>query len=276
MPRTRLLVAYDGTDFHGWQRQEPPDREPLRTVQGVLTEAVIAVIRQPTEVVGASRTDAGVHARGQVAAFSAPHGVPLDKMATALNARLPPDVCVLEARAVPDAFDPISWCTSKCYRYQIAHAARAPEVPLLFERHTVWRTWHRLDLARMQAAAALIVGTHDFASFAQANHRKQSTVRTVHGCAVWQPSPGRITIEIAGNGFLYNMVRIVAGTLVEVGRGHLEPGVVSQALREANRELVGPTLPPHGLRLEWAAYDGLPAANGSAQAALPPEEPDVE
>ncbi len=276
MPRTRLLVAYDGTDFHGWQRQEPPGLDPLRTVQGVLTEAVIAVIRQPAEVVGASRTDAGVHARGQVAAFSAPHAVPMERLALALNARLPQDVCVLEARPAPDSFDPISWCTSKCYRYQIAHGTREPDIRLLFERRTVWRTWFNLDIARMQAAAAQLAGTHDFASFAQANHGRQSTVRTIHGCSVWQPSPGRITIEVAGSGFLYNMVRIIAGTLVEVGRGQLEPAVVGQALQTVNRDLVGPTLPPHGLRLEWAAYDGLPRANDDASAHAPPEPQDVE
>ncbi|MBL9140939.1 MAG: tRNA pseudouridine(38-40) synthase TruA [Phycisphaerae bacterium] len=276
MPRTRLVVAYDGTNFHGWQRQEPPNEEPLRTVQGVLSEAVVAVIRQPTRVVGASRTDAGVHARGQVAAFSAAHGVPFNRLAEALNARLPPDVRVMEARPAPENFDPISWCTSKCYRYQIAHGSRAPDLDLLFERRTVWQTWHRLDVARMQAAASLLTGTHDFAGFAQASHKRQTSVRTVHGCHVWQTRPGRITIEVAGNGFLYNMVRIIAGTLVEVGRGRLEPSVVTQALRTPDRSLVGPTLPPKGLRLEWAAYDEQRRANASEHEVATDEDSDAE
>jgi tRNA pseudouridine38-40 synthase len=228
----------------------------------VLQEVVTAVCRHPVDVVGASRTDAGVHARGQVAAFDSQQNVPPDKWALAINARLPGDVCVLGATVTDDRFDPISWCTSKCYRYQMAHSARMANVPLLFERRTVWRTWHRLDVARMQQAAAHVVGTHDFASFAQVNHGRQTTVRTVHGCTVWQPEPGRITVEVAGSGFLYNMVRIIAGTLVDVGRGHLEPDSVATALRTNDRTLVGPTLPPHGLRLEWVAYDRHPDANG--------------
>jgi tRNA pseudouridine38-40 synthase len=267
MARVRLLVAYDGTDFHGWQRQEPPGREPLRTVQGVLTDAVATVVRHPVDLVGASRTDAGVHAKGQVAAFTCQQPVPMEKMALAINARLPQDVCVLNAHAAPEGFDPISWCTSKCYRYQIAHSARSADLPLLFERRSIWRTWHRLDVARMQAAAAHIVGTHDFASFAQVNHGRQSTVRSIYGCTAWQTGPGRITVEVAGSGFLYNMVRIIVGTLVEVGRGHLEPGAVQQALRTNDRTLVGPTLPPHGLHLEWVAYDRVPDANGGMHAA---------
>jgi len=264
MPRTRLVVAYDGTDFHGWQRQEPPGREPLRTVQGVLNEAVVEVIRLPTEVVGASRTDAGVHALGQVAAFSAPHKVPLDKLPMALNARLPTDVRVLSAAPAPDDFDPISWASAKCYRYSIVHGARDADAALMFERRTVWQTWHDLDVPRMQAAAAHLAGTHDFAAFAHAAHARQTTVRTLHGCAVWQPRPGRVVVEVAGKGFLYNMVRIIAGTLVEVGRGALDPASVAHALREPSRELTGPTLPPQGLRLEWVAYDGLDVANGEA------------
>jgi tRNA pseudouridine38-40 synthase len=276
MPRTRLLVAYDGTDFHGWQRQEPPGGAPLRTVQGVLTEAVSEVIRQPADVIGASRTDAGVHARGQVAAFTAPHSVPIERLAAAINARLPQDVCVLDACLAPEGFDPISDATSKCYRYRIAHSARAPDRALLFERRMLWRTWHRLDLARMRDAAARLVGTHDFAAFAQASHGRTSTIRSVHGCSVWAPAPGRITIEIAGNGFLYNMVRIIAGTLVEAGRGQIAPETVTRALHERDRELTGPTLPPQGLCLEWIAYDGVPAADGSARPHAPQEAADAD
>lgn len=264
MPCTRLLVAYDGTDFHGWQRQEPPGRDPLRTVQGVLTEALVQVVRRPVDLTGASRTDAGVHAKGQVAAFTGAHGVPLDRLPMALNARLPGDVRVLQAGEAPDGFDPISWATSKCYRYQMAFGARQAEVPLLFERRTVWQTWHQLDVARMQAAAALLVGTHDFAGFAHATHTRPSTVRSIHGCMLWETGPGRAVLEIAGSGFLYNMVRIIAGTLVEVGRGACTPEAVLEVLRTRNRELAGPTLPPHGLCLEWIAYDGPPRTDGGA------------
>jgi tRNA pseudouridine38-40 synthase len=254
MPRYRLLVAYDGTDFHGWQRQEPPGEAPLRTVQGALEEAVATVVGAKVPVMGASRTDAGVHAAGQVAAFTAETSVPADRLALAINARLPRDVRVLRADAVADAFDPISDCASKCYRYSIVHSDRGLTVASVFDRRTAWSTWHRLDADAMRAAAGALVGTHDFAAFAQVNHGRESTVRTVFGCAVTAPAPGRAVIEVAGDGFLYNMVRIIAGTLVEAGRGKVGPADVRRALETGDRTATGPTLPPHGLRLEWVRY----------------------
>ena len=137
MRRWKLTVAYDGTHFHGWQRQEVPGGEPLRTVQGVLEEAVATAlggVRVP--VMGASRTDAGVHAVGQVAAFTADTRIPVDRLAMAITARLPEDVCVHRAEEVHQAFDPISDCVSKCYRYTIAHGVAAPDPALLFARRT--------------------------------------------------------------------------------------------------------------------------------------------
>lgn len=271
MGRVRLLIAYDGTDFHGWQRQEPPGLAPLRTVQGTLQEVLTEVVAAPISLVGASRTDAGVHALGQVAAFSADHRVPLDRLPMAVNARLPADVRVRGAEAVAGDFDPISHCTSKCYRYTIEHGCDGRdgrEGALLFERRTVWQTWHRLDPAPMREAAAALVGTHDFAGLANASHGRESTVRTVFGCTVMQPRAGRLVIEIAGSGFLYNMVRIIAGTLVEVGRGRIGPAQVRDILRTQERTHAGPTLPPQGLRLEWIAYGSQrgPGAAGAAPA----------
>ena len=176
------------------------------------------------------------------------------EVAMAINARLPQDVRVRDAAIAPDAFDPISDCTSKCYRYSIAHGDRGTDGMLLFERRTTWCTWHVLDVARMREAAGALVGTHDFAAFAQVNHGRDSTVRTVFGCTVTEPSEGRARIEVCGNGFLYNMVRIIAGTLSEVGRGRIGTAEVRRALAEGDRTVTGPTLPPHGLRLEWARY----------------------
>lgn len=254
MPRYRLLIAYDGTDFHGWQRQEPPDREPLRTVQGVLEEAVAVVTGSRVPVVGASRTDAGVHAIGQVAAFTSETRVPVEKLPLAINARLPADVRVRAAELAHDGFDPISDCVSKCYRYTIRHSDRGLGGEDLFVRRTIWNTWHRLDADAMRSTAAALVGTHDFAAFAQVNHGRESTVRTIHGCTVLSPSPGLAVLEVAGSGFLYNMVRIIAGTLVEAGRGKLGAEDVRRALATGDRTVTGPTLPPHGLRLEWVRY----------------------
>ena len=205
-------------------------------------------------VTGASRTDAGVHALGQVASFAADTRIPEDRLAMAINARLPQDVRVRDACVVHDRFDPISDCVSKCYRYSMAHGDRGTDGALIFDRRTTWTTWHVLDVARMQAAAAALVGTHDFAAFAQVNHGRESTVRTVFGCTVSTPAPGRIRVEVCGNGFLYNMVRIVAGTLSEAGRGRIGAADVRRALLEGDRTVTGPTLPPHGLRLEWVRY----------------------
>ncbi|MEX0744197.1 MAG: tRNA pseudouridine(38-40) synthase TruA [Phycisphaeraceae bacterium] len=260
--RYKLTIAYDGTAFHGWQRQHPPDRpEPLRTVQGVLQSVVSEVLHQPVSLIGASRTDAGVHAEGQVAQFDADCPIPLERMAMAFNSRLPDDLEVRQVDLAPPAFDCINDCTSKQYRYRIWNTPRRP----LTLRHAVWHCWTPLDVARMNDAARRVVGMHDFAGFAAAKHGRQSTIRTVHDCHV-APAPGsaapgslspgspELHVVISGSGFLYNMVRIVAGTLVEVGRGLFEPERVDEALAAADRRLAGPTLPPQGLVLEWIRY----------------------
>jgi tRNA pseudouridine38-40 synthase len=267
MPRFKLTVAYDGTDFHGWQRQEPPGAEPLRTVQGMLEQAVRITVGAPVAVTGASRTDSGVHAVGQVAAFSAETRIPVERLALAISSRLPEDMRVLDATIVPDRFDPISDAVSKSYRYTIALPATADERrrhPPLFDRRTVWWTVHRLDLGAMRAVAAVLVGEHDFAAFAHAAHRRESTVRRIHACDVLAPEPGRLFIEVAGNGFLYNMVRIIAGTLAEAGRGRITPERIRRALDEGDRSLTGSTLPPHGLCLRWVHYGGRDRLDGPA------------
>jgi tRNA pseudouridine38-40 synthase len=254
MPRFRLTVAYDGTEFHGWQRQEPPGAPALRTVQGVLEHAVAVAVGSRVPVMGASRTDSGVHAFGQVAAFTADTRIPVDRLAMAINSRLPDDVRVRAAALVRDGFDPISDCRSKCYRYSMAFGDDGSDGALLFDRRTTWTTWHRLDVDRMRDAAGALVGTHDFAAFAQVNHGRETTVRTIHGCTVLAPRAGRAIVEVAGSGFLYNMVRIIAGTLSEAGRGRIDASHVRRALATGDRTVTGPTLPPHGLRLEWVRY----------------------
>lgn len=258
MPRFKLTLAYDGSGFHGWQRQEPPDAPPLRTVQGVLQETVREVLGVPVELTGASRTDAGVHARGQVAAFTAAVPVPADRLPRALTARLPPDVEVLAAEEVGDSFDPISGAKSKGYRYTLRqgwpHAHRAG----VFERGRVFVTVHRLDAGRMSAAATRLVGTHDFRAMAREPEARLSSVRTIHSCTIREGPEGLVQIDVSGNGFLHNMVRIIAGTLVEVGRGRIEPDAIGEILASGDRDRAGPTLPPDGLCLEWVHY-GAPA-----------------
>ncbi len=292
VPRYRLTIAYDGTDFCGWQKQEPkhPDlgglevpeakldaslsptkegRIALRTVQAVVERAVREVVREPVVLTGASRTDAGVHARAQCAAFTSTvdasqgRGWPADRgtepLIRAINSRLPEDVLITDAQLTDDDFEPIAGAKSKGYSYTMISSPHRP----LWDRRTVYHTWHELDAARMHEAAQRLIGEHDFASMAALGHGRQTTVRTIHDCAVRAGTidaprgsfaSQRITIDVSGNGFLWNMVRILAGTLHEVGRGRLEPADIPRILESKDRTNAGPTLPPEGLCLEWIRY----------------------
>jgi tRNA pseudouridine38-40 synthase len=238
-------------------------------VQEVVEQAVRRVCRERVILTGASRTDAGVHAAGQVSAFTStpdeargvgwPADRGTDRLVRAVNGSLPPDVLVTAARVVEDAFDPIAGALEKEYTYTIAAGEPRP----VFDRAFCYWTWHALDAARMNEAAAHLVGEHDFAAFAQINHGRRTTVRTVFRCSVeevmHEPMPGvgpspRVIVRVSGSGFLYNMVRIIAGTLLEVGRGKIEPNMVPAILESKDRPRAGPTLPPEGLRLEWVRY----------------------
>ena len=258
MPRFALTIAYDGTHFHGWQKQEPPDAEPLRTVQGVVEETVRTIVREPIQLGGASRTDSGVHAIGQTAAYTCENDFPVEKLARALNGRLPDDVQVTRAVIAPDDFDPIGHCTSKGYRYSIKHSVRNDVRAPLFDRHQIFWTAYELDVDVMQDAAAVLVGEHDFACLTRLDHGRESTVRTIHECTVVEDGPHHCHIDVSGNGFLYNMVRIIAGTLIEVGRGRMSVEDVRTMLENNDREASGPTVPPHGLCLMWIEYEPDP------------------
>ena len=270
MTRLRLLLAYDGTDFHGWQRQEPPDTEPLRTVQGILTAAVSDLMREPIQVNGASRTDAGVHARGQVAAFSAANSrIPVERVAMALNTRLPPDLEVRDAREVSATFDPIRDCVSKGYSYRLRHGCDGRPAGLdgradPFERRTTAQCRFALDVARMRAAAAQMVGTHDFRAFAHGPDQRETTVRTVHTITVVEEARGIIRLNVSGSGFLHHMIRIMTGTLVEIGRGRIEPTEVGAIIASGDRGRAGPTMSASGLCLEWIHYGDADRAVDSA------------
>lgn len=254
MPRYKLTVAYDGTAFHGWQKQEPPGKEPLRTAQGVLEQAVREVVREPVLVQGASRTDAGVHARGQVAAFTTARDFPLERLPRAINGRLPDDIQVRKAEIVAEAFDPISDCSSKGYRYRIAHSVGKTGLKPLFDRHFVAWSPYVLDVDAMNDAAQRLVGKHDFASFTRVAHGRESTVRTVYACTVTATRRKRLQIDISGNGFLYNMIRIIAGTLTDVGRGKIKPEAIDDILAARDRAAAGCTMVPEGLCLMWVRY----------------------
>ena len=250
--RYKLVIAYDGTEFHGWQKQIPPDAEPLRTVAGVIESALIRLLGQPLSLTGASRTDAGVHARGQVAQFDAVLRIPIERLAEALNSRLPKDIEIVSAAPVAADFEAIAHCRSKRYRYRIFNSQRRP----LDQRHYVWHCWVPLDIGRMDQAAARLVGTHNFAGFAAAAHGRLTTVRTITACRVERPDPtgAELHVIVEGGGFLYHMVRIITGTLIEVGRGRFQPEVIDRVLATGDRSQAGPTLPPSGLWLEWIKY----------------------
>jgi len=254
VPTYRVTVAYDGTEFHGWQAQEPPSGEVVRTVQGVLQETLRHVLREPIIVCGASRTDAGVHAEGQVAVFTTTRELPLDRVARAINSRLPRDVQIRDAAEVLRDFDPIRGAIGKGYRYRIVHGCAFGVARPLFDRNVLLALPHRLDVPSLIAAAPHFVGEHDFVSFTRVHHDRETTIRRVFACEVTEPERDHIHVDIAGNGFLYNMVRIIVGTLTSIGRGQLTPEDVPAILQARDRTAAGPTAPPEGLCLRWVAY----------------------
>jgi tRNA pseudouridine38-40 synthase len=244
--KLKLIVAYDGTEFHGWQRQAG-----VRTVQEVAEEAARRVIRAPLELVGASRTDAGVHALGQVAHVQTSTGIPAANLQRAIGQRLPGDVALVRIADVPLAFHATRHALSKLYTYRIHNDTRRP-VEGLAARYA-WHVWHALDLERMRAGAAALIGTHDFAAFASSGCTRRTTVRTIYRFAI-QRRYDAMLVHVEGDGFLYNQVRNMVGTLVEVGRGHWPPERVAEILALGDRQQAGPMAPPHGLCLAWIKY----------------------
>jgi tRNA pseudouridine38-40 synthase len=245
--KIKLVIAYDGTDYHGWQIQPA-----FRTVQGVLCRAAAEVLRRPTHIQGASRTDTGVHARGQAGLIDTTGPVPLERLASALNDHLPQDIVVLEAREVGLDFDVMRDVTRKSYRYTIYTGRFRPV-------HEIRFCWHfpaSLALAAMQAAAQHLVGWHDFRSFATRLDQGQNTVRTVFRCDV-TPGAGDsdwIVIDVQGDGFLHHMVRLMAGTLIDIGRGRWPPEHMAEVLAARNRTAAGHLAPARGLCLEWIKF----------------------
>ena len=240
-----LKVAYDGTYFHGFQKQPG-----LRTVQGVLEACLASLTRSVCPVKGAGRTDAGVHAKGQVVSFCCEDWpVPVDRVVPALNGALPEDIAVLAAAEVPPGFHPRYDAVRKVYRYTIFRRAVRCPLARLYALHFPGP----LDMARLVEATDLLVGRHDFRAFQNAGRPVKSAVRTLFTCRV-QEDRDFLHFWFAADGFLYQMVRIIVGTLLEIGRGRLAPAVIDEALKSGERRLLGPTAPPHGLCLEEVHY----------------------
>jgi tRNA pseudouridine38-40 synthase len=239
----RLTLAYDGTGFRGWAKQRDQ-----RTVEGVVSDALSRVLGSPPALSVAGRTDAGVHARGQVASF--PWSGPLDpeRLQRALNAMLAPEVVAFEVRPAPDGFDARFSATAREYRYRI----RVDPWPDPFESRYVWHRPGHPSLAAMRRAAGQLVGEHDFAAFCR-RPPSGSTVRTLERLAVSRAG-GRLEVAARANGFLHQMVRSLVGTLLAVGEGRCEPEEMREILASLDRGRAGPVAPPHGLTLERVVY----------------------
>lgn len=242
--RVRLIVAYDGTNYKGWQVQ--PNGI---TIEEVLNKKLTELLGEEIVVTGASRTDSGVHSLGNVAIFDTNTRMPADKISFALNQRLPEDIVVQNSCEVPADWHPRYQNSRKTYEYRILN--RTFRMPT--RRFDTYFYHHPLDVEKMQKAASYLEGEHDFKSFCAVGAQVKTTVRTIYSCEV-KKDGDIITIRVAGNGFLYNMVRIIAGTLVKVGGGELSPEQIPKILAACDRSAAGPTAPAHGLTMIGIEY----------------------
>ena len=245
MKRIKLTIAYDGTNYCGWQIQ--PNGI---TIEEVLNKALTKMLGEEIIIIGASRTDSGVHAMGNVAVFDTETTIPADKIGVALNQRLPDDIVITKSEEVPLDFHPRYCNCSKTYEYHIINT----RIPIPTKRLTNYFVSYVLDIDKMRQAASYLVGEHDFVSFCNVRTDVENTVRTITELDILT-NGNEITIRITGNGFLYNMVRIIVGTLIRVGRGFYEPEKVKEILEAKDRKAAGVTAPAHGLMLVVIKYE---------------------
>lgn len=243
--RIRLTVAYDGTAYCGWQVQPG-----VVTIESELNRCLSDLFKEEIQVIGASRTDSGVHAMGNIAVFDTTARMPGEKVSYALNQRLPEDIRIQKSEEVPLDWHPRHQNSRKTYEYRIYRG----EFPMPVKRLYSLFTYYKLDTAAMQEAAKYFVGEHDFKSFCQVGAQVETTVRTIYDLTVEEQGL-ELVIRVTGNGFLYNMVRIIAGTLMEVGQGKKRPEDIPEIIAAKNRQVAGPTAPPQGLTL--IKYDFL-------------------
>ena len=244
MKRIKLVAAYDGTNYHGSQIQNNGE-----TIEGVLKKELSSLLQEEISLIGASRTDAGVHARGNVYVFDTESRIPPEKFAYALNARLPEDLRIQDSCEVPAEFHPRHQDTVKTYEYRVLNR----KLPLPEYRLYAHFTYETLDVEKIQEACRYFIGEHDFASFCAAGSQVESTVRTIYDLHV-EKQGDLLTISVTGNGFLYNMVRIIAGTLLKVGNGAIAPEDIGKIIEGKDRTLAGPTAPAKGLTLVEIRY----------------------
>ena len=251
MKRYQLTLAYDGTAYCGWQRQV----DPTPTVQRAVELAAGYIVSHPVTVLGSSRTDTGVHALGQVAAMNVETTLDVERLRRAINSRLPEDILIRKLEEVPLDFD-VRTARRKRYRYLIWADKDRP----IFYRQYVYHFYRPVDLARMQAACAAFVGTHDFEAFKGQADDRDNTVRTIFSCGIHRSRGGNnnrtplLIFAVDGSGFLYHMVRTMVGTVLQVGTGHWEPERVAEIIAGKDRQQAGPCLPAQGLHLQWIRF----------------------
>ena len=245
MRNIKLTIEYDGKEFNGWQKQ--PNK---LNIQGNIEKVLSDITKEDIEIIGSGRTDAGVHALGQVANFKTNSTIPIEKFAIAINSRLKKSIVIKKAEEVPERFHSRYNCKKKTYRYVINNS----ETGSAIYRNLEYNIKQPLNLEKMQDASRYFVGEHDFSAFKASGTSSKSSVRTIYSAKVTKEGE-RIYIELTGNGFLYNMVRIIAGTLVEVGLGKIKPEEITEIIDSKDRQKAGKTLPPYGLYLVEVNYN---------------------
>ena len=244
MRNIKLTIEYDGTNYLGWQRQKVGN-----TIQGTLEEAIEVLTNETVETIGSSRTDAGVHAKGFVANFKTSSKIPADKYREAINHKLPDDIVILKSEEVDEEFHARYNAMGKTYSYTILNR----EVSSAINRNYVYHVKRRLDIEAMREACKYFIGTHDFASFKSSGSSVKTTVRTISELYL-EEQEDIIKIYVTGDGFLYNMVRIIVGTLIMVGFNKIRPNEIENIIKEKDREKAGICVPAKGLVLERVYY----------------------
>ncbi len=239
MKRIKIIVAYDGTNYNGWQVQPKGI-----TIEGVLNRTLTELMGENITVIGASRTDSGVHSLGNVAVFDTNSRIPPEKISYALNQRLPEDIVVQNSCEVPSDFHPRRCESRKTYEYKILNCT----FPMPLNRFDTYFYYHKIDVEKMQEAAEQLIGEHDFKSFCSVHSQAQTTVRTIYELTV-KKEKDLIIIRVTGSGFLYHMVRIIAGTLLQAGIGERRPEEMAEIIKAADRGAAGPTAPACGLTM---------------------------
>ena len=245
MRNIKLTIEYDGKDFNGWQKQ--PNK---LNIQGEIEKAIKQITGEEVDLTASGRTDAGVHALGQVANFKTNSELPIEKFPIALNSNLKKSIVIKSAEEVEERFHSRLTCKQKTYRYVINNSKYGTAIYRNLETHIPMK----LDIQKMQQAVKHFEGEHDFKAFKASGTSSKSSVRTIYKAEVIDAGNERIYIELTGNGFLYNMVRIIAGTLVDVGLGKIEPEDIKEIIKSQKRENAGKTLPPQGLYLVEVEY----------------------